>query len=61
MTIGESLAGHIRSDDNPADVLVKVVTGQKRKHLVSLVLYDVYDMNTQQSVSKFFSYSKTNK
>ena len=35
VAMGESLTWHIRSEDNPADSLAKVVTGQKRKHLVS--------------------------
>ena len=43
MVIREKLTGYIRLEDNPADLLTKIVTGQKRKHLVSLVLYDVYD------------------
>ena len=42
----ESLTGHIRSEDNPSDLLTKVVTGHKRKHLVSLVLYGIYDEDT---------------
>ena len=44
--MGESLTGHIRSEDNPADLLNKVVTGQMRRHLASLVLYDIYDGDT---------------
>ena len=44
--MGESLTGHIRSDDNPADLLTKIDTGQKLKHFVSLVLYDIYDEDT---------------
>ena len=39
----ESLTGHIRSENNPADLLTKVVTGQWRKDLVSLEFYDMYD------------------
>ena len=31
----ESLTEHIRSENNPADLLTKVITRQKRKHLVS--------------------------
>ena len=42
----ESLTGHMRSEDNPVDLQTEVVTGQKRKHLVSLVLYDIYDEDT---------------
>ena len=43
VTIGESLTGHVRSYDSPADLLTKVITGHKRKHLVSLVLYGIND------------------
>ena len=48
MAMGESLTGYIRSEDNPADLLIKadlltkVITGQKRNHFVSSVLYDIY-------------------
>ena len=42
VAIRESLTGHIRSEDNPADLLTKVVTSYERKHFVSLVLYDIY-------------------
>ena len=41
VAMGESMTGHMRSEDNRADLLIKMVTGQKRKHLVSLVLYDI--------------------
>ena len=43
VTMEKTLTGHIRSDDDPMDLLTKVVTGHKHKHLVSLVLYDIYD------------------
>ena len=42
----ESLTGNIRSEDNPPDLLTKLVTGQNQKHLVSLMLYDIYDKDT---------------
>ena len=43
LAMGESLTGHLRSEDNPSDILT-VVTGQKRRHLVSLVLlYDIHN------------------
>ena len=41
--MGESLTGYIRPEENSADLLTKKVTGHKRKHVVSLVLYDMYD------------------
>ena len=43
VAIGETLAGDIRSEGNPADLLTKVVTGHKCKHLMSFILYDIYD------------------
>ena len=46
VTIGESLIWYVRSEDNQADLLSKVVTVWKRKYLVSLVLYDIYDGDT---------------
>ena len=46
VTMRESLTWHIRSEDNPANSLTKVVAKQKRKHLVSLVLYEMYDGDT---------------
>ena len=46
VTIGETLTGHIISEDNLADLLTKVVTRYKHERLVSLVLYDIYDGDT---------------
>ena len=46
VAIGELMMGHIRSEDNPAVLLTEVVIGQKRRHLVSLVLYDIYEGDT---------------
>ena len=46
VAIGESLTGQIRLEDNPADLLTKVVTGEKRKYAMSLVLCDIFDGNT---------------
>ena len=43
--IKESFTGHIRSEDNAANLLNKVVTGWE-KNLLSLVLYDIYDGDT---------------
>ena len=41
----ELLMRHVRSEDNPADSLTKIVTGHKQKHLLSLVLYHINDEN----------------
>ena len=50
----ETLTGHIRLEDNPADLLTQIVTSTKRKCLVSLVLSDIFDGNAEQSMSTFF-------
>ena len=50
----ESLTGHIRSEVNPADLLTKGVTGQKRKHLVSSALYETYIRNTNNGQEVLF-------
>ena len=40
----ESLTGHIASQENPSDIASKLVpSGQLREHLVSKLLYDIYD------------------
>ena len=40
MAMGETLTGHIKQEDNPAELLTKIITGNKHTHLVSLILYD---------------------
>jgi hypothetical protein len=41
---GESIIGHVPSVDNPADICTKVVTGgQKRNHLIHLLLHYLCD------------------
>jgi hypothetical protein len=40
----ESIIGHVPSVDNPADICTKVVAGgQKRNHLICLLLHDLCD------------------
>ena len=40
----ELLTGHVKTDENPADILTKDVGGRiKRKNLVQMYLYGVYD------------------
>ena len=42
--MGESLTGHIPSDENPADLATKIIpAGTKRRHLVGKLVYDIYD------------------
>ena len=43
VAMGETLTGHIKSEDNQADLLTNMVAGHKFNHIVSLVLYDIYD------------------
>jgi hypothetical protein len=41
---GESIIGHVPSIDNPADICTNGVPGgQKRNHLISLLLRDLCD------------------
>jgi hypothetical protein len=42
--MGESIIGHVSSVDNPANICTKVVCdGQKRHHLIHLLLHDLCD------------------
>jgi hypothetical protein len=42
--MGESIIGHVPSVDNPADICTQVVPGgQKRHHLIHLLLHDLCD------------------
>ena len=42
--MGEPLIRHVKTDENPADLLTKDVGGgQKRKNLVQMYQYDVHD------------------
>ena len=41
--MSESLTGHVRTNDNPADLATKVLHGKKRRDMVLKLLYNVYD------------------
>jgi hypothetical protein len=42
VAMGECITGYIASVDNPADIATKVIPGgQKRSHLIRLLLYDL--------------------
>lgn len=43
VAMGESLTGHIPTDENVADMLTKFLYGQKRRRFVGDILYDIYD------------------
>ena len=44
VAMGECLVGYVLTNDNPADMCTIVIPdGQKRGHLVGLILYDTVD------------------
>ena len=45
--MGECLIGQVSTNNNPADFCTKIIVpgGQKRDHLVGLILYDINDHN----------------
>ncbi|KAI2513193.1 hypothetical protein MHU86_1231 [Fragilaria crotonensis] len=44
VAMGECLVGHVSTHDNPADICTKIIPGgQKRDHLVGLILHDITD------------------
>ena len=45
VALEESLVGYISSTKNVADLMTKVLYGQKRRYLVSNILYDIYDVH----------------
>jgi len=44
VAMGECLTAHVSTNDNPADLLTKSgIAGEKRRHLIRFVLYDLAD------------------
>lgn len=44
VAMGECLTGHVPTHENPADICTKIIPGgQKRDHLIGLILYDLAD------------------
>ena len=43
VAMGESLTAHIGTNENVGDLATKVLYGQKRRYMVSQLLYDIYD------------------
>ena len=44
VAMGECMTAHISTHNNPANICMKIIPGgQKRDHLVSLILYDIVD------------------
>ena len=45
VAMGETLTGHIGMSKNVGNIAMKVLYGQKRRYMVSQLLYDIYDDN----------------
>ncbi len=43
VAMGEFLTAHIDGDENPADLLMKVICGGMRRYIVNNILHDVYN------------------
>ena len=43
VAMGESLTGHIGTNENIDNLATKVLYGQKQQYMVSQLLYDIYD------------------
>ena len=43
VAMGESLTGHVGTNENCSDLATKVLYGSKRKYHVGNLLYDIYD------------------
>ena len=44
VAMGECLMGHVSTHDNPADICTKIMPGgQKRDHLIGLIVYNLTD------------------
>jgi len=43
VAMGESKTAHVPTKENPADLATKITTGATRRHLVSMLLHDIYD------------------
>ena len=43
VAMGESLTGHVGTNENPANLATKVLYGKKRRDMVLKLLYNIYD------------------
>ncbi len=43
VAMGESLNTHFDGDENPTDLLTKVICGGKRRYMVNNILHDMYN------------------
>ena len=53
VAMGESLIGHIGTNENVGYIATKVLYGQKRRYMVSQLLYDIYDDNWNEATFLF--------
>jgi hypothetical protein len=53
VAMGETLTGHVRSEDNPADICTKVIAGgMKRERLTDMILYFATSISAVRTKSK---------
>ena len=50
VAMGEAITSHIRTQYNWADLLTKVLYGNKRREMVGGILYDIYDETKQPDI-----------
>ena len=43
VSVGGLLMTHVQKNDNPLNLMMKVLSGQKRLNFVDNILYDIYD------------------
>ena len=43
ISMGEPLMAHILKNNNPLDLMMKVLARKKRQNVVGKILYDIYD------------------
>lgn len=51
--MGESLTGHVKTADNPADLATKIMAnGQKWQRPVNMLLYEIFDEHDDKKDEK---------
>ena len=48
VAMSEILTSHVRTENNFSDFMTKVTYGQKRRHLVGSILFDIYDYHSNK-------------
>ncbi len=51
--MGESLTGHIGTNENLGNIAMKLLYGQKWQYMVLQLLYDIYDDNWNEATFLF--------